>query len=33
VRDLHHRQFHHLPAARLKALFGLLEELGKHGKP
>ena len=30
VRDLHHRQFHHLPAARLKTLFELLEQLRKR---
>jgi DNA-binding MarR family transcriptional regulator len=33
VRDLHQRQFQHLPAARLKTLFELLEQLRKHDKP
>lgn len=30
VRDLHHRQFHHLPAAQLKSLLGLLEQLRRR---
>jgi len=31
VRELHKRQFHHLPAARLKALAELLEEVRARG--
>jgi DNA-binding MarR family transcriptional regulator len=27
VRELHHRQFHHMPAARLKTLLELLEQV------
>lgn len=30
VHELHHRQFQHLPAARLKTLFELLEQLRKR---
>ena len=32
VRELHKRQFRHLPAARLKALAGLLEEVRSRGQ-
>jgi len=31
VRELHKRQFHHIPAARLKSLAGLLEEVRARG--
>lgn len=31
VRELHKRQFRHMPAARLNALAGLLEEVRAHG--
>jgi DNA-binding MarR family transcriptional regulator len=31
VRELHKRQFRHIPAARLKALAGLLEQILVHG--
>jgi DNA-binding MarR family transcriptional regulator len=31
VRELHKRQFHHLPAARLKTLAELLEEVRTRG--
>jgi DNA-binding MarR family transcriptional regulator len=33
VHDLHHRQFQHLPAARLKTLFELLQQLPKRSEP
>ncbi|MGH9676476.1 MAG: MarR family winged helix-turn-helix transcriptional regulator, partial [Candidatus Acidiferrum sp.] len=33
VHELHKRQFRHLPAARLKELAGLLEELRARGTP
>ena len=32
VRELHKRQFRHMPAARLKTLAQLLEEIRSHGK-
>jgi DNA-binding MarR family transcriptional regulator len=32
VRDLHHRQFHHLNATRLKTLFELMKQLGKRAE-
>jgi len=31
VRELHKRQFHHIPPARLKSLAGLLEEVRARG--
>lgn len=31
VRELHKRQFHHMPATRLKTLAGLLEEVRTRG--
>jgi DNA-binding MarR family transcriptional regulator len=31
VRELHKRQFSHIPAARLKALAGLLEQISIQG--
>lgn len=33
VHELHHSQFQHMPAARLKTLAGLLEELHACGAP
>jgi DNA-binding MarR family transcriptional regulator len=33
VRELHKRQFHHLPAARLKILAELLEQVLNGGAP
>jgi len=33
VRELHKRQFHHLPAARLKILAELLEQVRNGGAP
>ena len=32
VRELHKRQFHHIPAARLKSLAGMLEEVRARGR-
>ncbi|GAC1672701.1 MAG: MarR family transcriptional regulator [Candidatus Acidiferrum sp.] len=32
VRELHHRQFHHMPAARLKTLLNLLQQVHRRAE-